>query len=153
MKYFLVAAAIITATFTTSAMAADVGVSISIGQPGFYGRLDLGDFPPPQVIHPQPIIIERGRVVDRPPVYLRVPQKHRKNWKKYCRKYDACGEQVIFVRDDWYTREYVPLYRERHRQHREERWEDRRDERREERRQDRREEHEDRRGGDRGRGR
>lgn len=146
MKDFLIAAALLVATITTPALAADVGVSISLGHPGFYGRLDLGDFPPPQVILPRPIIIERGVPVDRPPVYLRVPKKHRVNWRRYCRQYDACGERVIFVRDDWYRREYVPRYQERHRE--------RRDDRHDERRHDERRDHDgDRRDRDHGRGR
>jgi len=114
MKRFLIAAAIAAATITTPALAADVGVSISIGQPGFYGRLDIGDFPPPQLIYPQPVIVERV-VVERPPVYLRVPPGHAKNWRKHCREYNACGERVFFVHDDWYEREYVPRYQEKHR--------------------------------------
>lgn len=130
MKSVLIAAALLAATLATTALAADVGVSISVGQPGFYGRLDLGDLPPPQVIHPRPIIIERGVPMDRPPIYLRVPHNHRKNWKRYCHRYNACGEQVIFVRDDWYNHEYVPRYQERRHERREERREERRDERR-----------------------
>ena len=43
MKRFLSAAAL--AAMTLPALAADVGVSISIGQPGFYGHIDIGDFP------------------------------------------------------------------------------------------------------------
>jgi hypothetical protein len=113
MKRFLIAAAIAAAMITTPALAADVGVSISIGQPGFYGRLDIGDFPPPQLIYPQPVIVERV-VVERPPVYLRVPPGHAKNWRKHCREYNACGERVFFVQDDWYEREYVPRYQKRH---------------------------------------
>lgn len=124
MKRFLIAAAMAVATVTTPALAADVGVSISIGQPGFYGRLDIGDFPQPQVIYRQPVVIERGVPMDRPPIYLRVPPGYAKHWRKHCREYNACGERVFFVRDRWYHREYVPRYRERHR--------DRRDERREE---------------------
>jgi len=54
MKHFLIAAAIAAATIATPALAADVGVSISVGQPGFYGRLDIGDFPYPRLIYPQP---------------------------------------------------------------------------------------------------
>ena len=124
MKRFLIAVTLGFVVVTSSALAADVGVSISVGQPGFYGRLDLGDFPAPQVIIPRPVIIERGVPIDRPPVYLRVPKQHRKNWRTYCRQYDACGERVIFVRDDWYRRKYVPLYQERHREYRDERRED-----------------------------
>jgi hypothetical protein len=118
MKRFLIVVAVVAAAFTTPVFAADVGVSLSIGQPGFYGQLDIGDFPQPQVIYPQPIIIERVRV-DRPPVYLRVPPGHAKHWGKHCREYNACGERVFFVHDDWYNREYVPRYQERHRDSRE----------------------------------
>ena len=129
MKRFLIAAAMATVTLTIPALAADVGVSISIGQPGFYGRLDIGDFPQPQVIYRQPIIVERAPVA-RPPVYLRVPPGHRKHWSKYCHQYNACGEPVFFVQDKWYDREYVPRYQERHRDGREDRRDERGDDRR-----------------------
>jgi len=120
MKFFIIAVAL-AATFTlTPAIAADVGVSISIGQPGFYGRLDIGDYPPPKVIYRQPRIIERV-TIERPPVYLRVPPGHRKNWRKHCREYNACGERVYFVQDNWYQQEYVPRYQEQHREYREQR--------------------------------
>ena len=94
------------------ATAADVGVSISIGQPGFYGQIDIGNMRP-QVIYPQPVIIRRAPV-EAPPLYLRVPPGHEKNWAKHCRKYDACGRPVYFVKGDWYEREYVPRYRDRY---------------------------------------
>jgi len=124
MKIFMIATAL-AATFTfTPAIAADVGVSISIGQPGFYGRLDIGDYPPPQVIYRQPRIIERV-TIERPPVYLRVPPGHRKNWKKHCREYNACGERVYFVQNNWYQQQYVPRYREQQREYREQRGNDR----------------------------
>jgi len=129
MKRFLIAAAMATVTLTIPALAADVGVSISIGQPGFYGRLDIGDFPQPQVIYRQPIIVERAPVA-RPPVYLRVPPGHRKHWSKYCHQYNACGEPVFFVQDKWYDREYVPRYQERHRDGRADRRDERGDDRR-----------------------
>ena len=115
MKRFLIAVAVAAATVTAPALAADVGVSVSIGQPGFYGRLDIGDYPQPQVIYRQPRVIERGIPADRPPVYLRVPPGHAKNWSKHCREYNACGERVFFVQDKWYNHEYVPRYQERHR--------------------------------------
>lgn len=113
MKRFLIAVAI--ANITTSALAADVGVSVNIGQPGFYGRLDIGDYPQPQVIYRQPRVIESLSVEERPPIYLHVPPGHAKHWDRHCREYDACGERVYFVRDDWYNREYAPRYREQHR--------------------------------------
>ena len=47
MKHFLIAAALAVVAITTPALEADVGVSVSIGQPGFYGRIDIGDYPYP----------------------------------------------------------------------------------------------------------
>ncbi|BBE50711.1 hypothetical protein OYT1_ch1151 [Ferriphaselus amnicola] len=93
--------------------ATDIGASISIGQPGFYGRLDIGDYPPPQLIYRQPRYIERG-AMERQPIYLRVPRSHSRNWKRHCRQYNACGERVYFVQEGWYNREYAPRYQERH---------------------------------------
>lgn len=113
MKRFLIAAALAASTITTPVAAADVGVSVSIGQPGFFGRIDIGGFPQPQVIFAEPMLIERGPM-NRPPIYLRVPPGHAKHWGKHCREYNACGERVFFVQDSWYNREYVPRYQERH---------------------------------------
>lgn len=115
MKLFLLVATLAAASVTTTALAADVGVSVSIGQPGFYGRIDIGNYPPPMVIYPQPMIVER-RVVDRPPIYLRVPPGHAKHWSRHCREYNACGERVLFIQDNWYQREYVPRYQQQNRQ-------------------------------------
>lgn len=143
MKKFLIAAAAVVA-LTTPVLAADVGVSVSIGQPGFYGRIDIGDYPYPQplVIYRYPRVIERV-YIEREPIYMRVPPGHAKNWRKHCYKYDACGERVYFVRDSWYNHDYVPYYREYHRDRHDERWndyrdhgDDRYDEHREERRHD-----------------
>ena len=117
--------------------AADVGVSISVGQPGFYGRIDIGNYPQPVLVYPQPVVI--GRVSgNRPPIYLNVPPGHAKHWRKHCREYNACGERVYFVQNNWYEREYVPRYQERNPGLRHERRDDRQDARREERRNDRR---------------
>jgi hypothetical protein len=56
------------------------------------------------VVVAQPIIVQRPQVVvQRPePVYMWVPPGHRKNWKKHCRDYNACGVPVYFVQDQWY---------------------------------------------------
>ena len=97
-----------------SSHAADVGVSITVGQPGFYGRLDIGSFPQPQLIYAQPVVIQPVRDVVYQPLYLRVPPGHAKDWRKHCRKYDACGHPVYFVQDRWYNDVYVPRYREKH---------------------------------------
>jgi len=99
-------AATLCALAAAPALAADVGVSVEISQPGVYGRIDIGRFPAPQVIVPQPVIIQPGVVVGRvQPIYLWVPYGHRKNWARYCAQYRACGYPVYFVRHDWYNRE------------------------------------------------
>ena len=134
------------------AQAGDVGISVSLGQPGFYGRIDIGNIGQPQLIYAEPRII--GRMPDRPsPIYLRVPPGHERNWGAHCGRYGACGQPVYFVRDDWYRNSYVPQYRwhdgwrdnrQEFRQERREDWRaDRRDDRRDERREDRREERRD----------
>ena len=110
MRKVLLAAAMAATAIASSAVRADVGVSVSVGQPGFYGQIDIGDFPQPPVLYPQPVLIYKGPV-DRPPVYLRVPSGHAKHWKKHCREYNACGERVFFVQEGWYEREYVPRYK------------------------------------------
>lgn len=113
MKRLLIALTLAVGSIATPASAADVGVSVSVGQPGFYGRIDIGNYPYPQprVIYTQPRVIERV-VITREPIYLRVPPGHRKHWAKHCSEYNACGERVYFVQDDWYEREYVPVYQE-----------------------------------------
>jgi hypothetical protein len=117
MKRFLIAAAVVAAmaSIATPADATDVGISITVGQPDFYGRIDIGDYPRPQLLYRQPILVER--VSYREPIYMRVPPGHAKHWSKHCREYDACGERVYFVQDSWYSNEYVPRYREQHRDH------------------------------------
>ncbi len=114
MKRFLIAAAVVAVTTITPALAADVGVSVSVGQPGFYGQIDIGNMPQPKVIFAQPMIITRGQM-DGPPIYLRVPPGHAKHWSKHCHEYNACGRQVFFVQDNWYNREYAPRYQEQQR--------------------------------------
>jgi hypothetical protein len=90
------------------AAATDVGVSVSVSQPGVYGRVDIGRFPQPQVVVAEPVIVQQPRVVvvqPAQPVYLYVPPGHRKHWRKHCHRYDACGSPVYFVRHDWYHRQ------------------------------------------------
>lgn len=97
-----------------TALATDVGISISVGQPGFYGRLDIGDFPPPVLVSPQPVVVVPVPVgLVRQPMYLRVPPGHQKNWRNYCSRYEACGHPVYFVQDGWYQTVYVPQYQQR----------------------------------------
>jgi hypothetical protein len=95
-------------------LAADVGVSVSIGQPGFYGRVDIGNVPPPVVVYPQPVVIQQApQVVVRQPIYLRVPPTHSRDWRRYCARYAACNQPVYFVSDGWYRDVYVPAYQQR----------------------------------------
>ena len=112
MKRFLFAA--ILAAATAPVFAVDVGVSINIGQPGFYGPIDIGNFPQPQLIYPTPVFIQRAPVGEvRQPLYLHVPPGHAKHWSKHCSEYNACGQPVYFVQDSWYNDVYVPQYRDR----------------------------------------
>ena len=94
------------------AFAADVAVSVTVGDPRFYGRIDVVGFPQPQLVYPEPVVIQPvpvGVVVQ--PAYLRVPPGHAKDWRKHCKKYKLCGTPVYFVQDAWYTQVYVPEYR------------------------------------------
>jgi len=120
VKRFLFA--LVVAAVTSPVLAADVGVSVQVGEPGFYGRIDIGDFPQPQLIYAKPVVIQRAPAgVASEPIYLHVRPGHEKNWRKYCHKYNACGEPVYFVKDSWYNKEYVPRYREMHGRGQEER--------------------------------
>ena len=102
-------AALVVASLAAQAFATDVGVSVSVSQPGFYGQINIGDVPRPQVIFAQPVIIQRApQYVPVPAIYLHVPPGHEKNWNKHCKEYGACGRPVYFVRDDWYRTVYVP---------------------------------------------
>ena len=83
-------------------------VSLSVGgqlAPGVYGRVDIGNTPPP-VVYAQPVIIAPPphTVVAPAPVYMHVPPGQARKWAKYCRRYNACGVPVYFVR----TPEYGP---------------------------------------------
>ena len=105
---------ILLGAFATVA-SADTSVAVTIGQPGFYGQIILGDaYPAPRVVYAKPVIVHRPAVVVvEPPLYLRVPPGHMKNWSRYCGRYQACGRQVYFVQDAWYQNEYAPRYNER----------------------------------------
>ena len=109
MKRLLVA--LIASGVAVPALGTDVSASIGISQPGFYGQINIGDFPRPAVIYAQPVWVQRApKVVYVQPVYLRVPPGHEKHWSKHCGKYGACGQPVYFVREDWYQAQYVPRY-------------------------------------------
>ncbi len=88
------------------AHAADVNVGVSVAcqiSPGVYGRIDIGNAPPPPVLYAQPVIITRSaRPVAMAPLYLHVPPGHAKKWSKHCHKYNACGQPVYFVKSAEY---------------------------------------------------
>jgi hypothetical protein len=110
MKSLIFGVALCAAAFPALAQS---NVSISVGQPGFYGQVNIGDFAPAPVLYaPQPVIVRPMPQYRAEPVYLRVPPGHRRHWSRFCGRYDACGRPVLFVRDEWYTNTYVPRYRE-----------------------------------------
>lgn len=103
----LFALAIAACTLAPAWAQTNVGVSIGINQPGVYGRIDIGAFPQPRVVYPQPVVIvQTPTAVHRQPVYLYVPPGHQKNWGKHCGRYNACGQPVYFVQEDWVRERY-----------------------------------------------
>ena len=86
---------------------AQPSVSINVQQPGVYGRINIGGLPPPALVLPQPVLIAPPRVVlQREPIYLYVPTVHQQNWRRYCGRYNACGQPVYFVQDRWVRERY-----------------------------------------------
>lgn len=108
ISHIRAALAVAGAALLASAQAAtSVGVSVSVVQPGVYGRIDIGSAPPPAVIYPRPVIYAPPPVAVAPaPVYLYVPPGHRKHWGKHCARYDACGVPVYFVPEGWVRARY-----------------------------------------------
>lgn len=162
MKNHLIALVLAFCGLQASA-APNVGVSVHVNQPGVFGRIDIGNVPqPPVLIYPQPVVIAQPRVVvERRPIYLHVPPGHSRDWRRYCGRYNACGQPVYFVRDDWYNNHYRPHHfhprpgpRIEHRVERRMDRHDHRHDRRDDRRDDRHDRHDDRhdRGHDRGHG-
>jgi hypothetical protein len=104
----IAALALATCAFAPAAWSqTSVGVSIGIHQPGVYGRIDIGNTPPPRVIYPKPVVVVQSPVaVYQRPIYMYVPPGHQKNWNKYCNRYAACGQPVYFVQEDWVRERY-----------------------------------------------
>ena len=108
IKYLLTVLTAMLAAYASPAWSAvDVGVGVTIHQPGVYGRIEIGSQPPPPVLYPQPVLIARPAVVvQQPPLYLYVPPGHAKHWGKHCHRYQACGRQVYFVEERWVHERY-----------------------------------------------
>lgn len=74
-KFLVIAAGTaLAAGLSATAGAADVGVSISVAQPGFSGQFNFGDMGP--AYYGQPVIVAPPQVaiVQPAPVYVPVPQ-------------------------------------------------------------------------------
>lgn len=105
-KHWLIGAALLAACAAQSAQAADV--SVTIQQPGVYGRLNFGDAIPRDAwVYQQPILIAPAPDnTQRQPIYMYVPPGHSKNWSRHCSRYNACGQSVVFVQDRWVRDRY-----------------------------------------------
>jgi hypothetical protein len=101
----LLALALAAGTIASAAAQPSVGVTIDINQPGVYGQIRIGTPPPPALVVPQPVYVERVRR-DVPPVYIYAPQAHQRQWRRYCSQYDACSRPVYFVREEWVRDRY-----------------------------------------------
>lgn len=110
-KPLLIASLVAFAAFSggAAAQAATAYVTATVEgalSPGVYGRIDIGNAPPPPLVYARPIIIQRAPVlVQQRPLYLHVPPGHAKKWSRHCATYNACGEPVYFVQvrgDDAY---------------------------------------------------
>lgn len=126
MKRILLAALLTVAAVPAFA---GVGVSVNIGEPGFYGQIDIGNAPAPEYVNVQPMV-SGPVIVGAAPIYLHVPPGHIKHWAKHCAAYHACGRPVYFVKDSWYQQRYVPYYHQNHGSrddHRDDRHDDHRD--------------------------
>lgn len=94
--------------------AASTASAVVLGEPGYYGAIDVGHGPIPQLVYPQPVWIRPAPVGIMPPapLYLRVPPRVWRHWPTFCQQYQACGRPVYFVREAWYQRVFIPYYRE-----------------------------------------
>jgi hypothetical protein len=59
---------------------AQVGFSIQLGQPNYYGGLNIQGFPNPQLYNSRPVFVRPLSPEYDQPVYLRVPAYQRQNW-------------------------------------------------------------------------
>ena len=111
-KHWLAGICIGLTAVASATAATNVSVSIDgLVSPGVYGRINIGNAPPPVLVYPQPVVIyQTVRPVQASPIYMHVPPGQSRDWARYCRQYNACGQPVYFVR----SAEYEPGYRYKH---------------------------------------
>lgn len=93
------AGAALLAGVSATAGAADVGVSVSVAQPGFYGIFNFGDAYRPAIVYSQPVLVAPPSVavVEERPVY--VPQYR---WEhEYARGYWRDRDDDDHDRREW----------------------------------------------------
>ncbi|WP_216903438.1 hypothetical protein [Synechococcus sp. CCY 9618] len=107
---------------------AQSALTLQLGQPGYYGQINLGNLAPPPVYYRRPLSISppnsrnRWNQASFQPVYVRVPRNQVRDWRRYCGSYQACNRPVYFVRDEWYRNVYAPRVRADARRDGRDRW-------------------------------
>ena len=106
MRNLRLAISILLLVQLSPAHAADADIRVIVSsevRPGVYGRVEIGSAPPPPLVYAVPMVVVRQpRPVPVQPIYLHVPPGHAKDWSKHCRKYNACGVPVYFVKSEEY---------------------------------------------------
>lgn len=107
MRHDLLAAVVPLLCANALAHGADLDLRVIVASeiaPGVYGRVEIGNAPPPPLVYPKPVIVV-AQPSGQParPVYLHVPPGHAKKWSKHCHKYNACGQPVYFVKSEEYA--------------------------------------------------
>lgn len=94
--------AALAASLSPVAAQAQTYMNITMGvpvAPGVYGQISIGNNPMPPIINTAPLVV--GPVVQGAlPMYLYVSDVEYRNWGRHCRRYQACGRPVYFVRVD-----------------------------------------------------
>lgn len=120
MKKIVLALASVLAIATATAQSGNV---VPQHRSVAYGVVEM-DHPEPRVLNSHPVIVHRNRGNRHAdPIFVYVPAHHRRNWTRFCGRYEACRQPVYFLNEVWYHRY---LERQERREERRERWEERR---------------------------
>ncbi|MBQ8828863.1 MAG: hypothetical protein IJ022_02025 [Burkholderiaceae bacterium] len=92
-----------------------VNVNVNLGDPGYFGAVPPMPGYTPRVWNTNPVVAIGATIAGVTALYLNVPNTHRKNWSRYCGRYDACDKPVHFLQGNWYRKVYAPQYRKQHR--------------------------------------